>query len=59
MNGFKVMDHVYKPEGYVYRGYVVAVFENMAGVTRVVVENQDSPGMLHIFAPHQIERYDR
>jgi hypothetical protein len=51
----KVGDWVTKPRGYPYPGTVVAVFETLDGVQRVVVESMLAPGMLHIFAPEQLE----
>lgn len=41
--------------GYQARGTVRAVFTTNAGVERVVFEFHSHPGMLHIFAPHQLE----
>lgn len=46
---------VVKPKGYPFPGEVRAAFANKAGETRYVVESELAPGMLHIFAPSQIE----
>ncbi len=53
---FKVGDHVMKVKGYPWPGIVVAVFHNMAGQTRVVVECTvvEVSGALHIFNPDQL-----
>lgn len=45
---------VSKISGYEYRGVIVAVFKTTEGNTRLVVENYDSIGMLHIFSPNQM-----
>lgn len=49
-----VHQKVTKPKGYPYPGTVVAVFETLAGETRLVVESDLAPGMLHIFTPAQL-----
>lgn len=51
----RVGQHVTKPIGYPYPGWVVAVFTNRAGQERVVVESELAPGMLHIFSPGHLE----
>jgi hypothetical protein len=46
---------VHKIKGdYAFDGTVVALFEKLDGTERVVVESQLIPGLLHIFAPHQM-----
>jgi hypothetical protein len=46
---------VHKIKGdYAFDGTVVALFEKLDGAERVVVESQLIPGLLHIFAPHQM-----
>jgi len=52
---FHVGQKVYKPKGYEFPGTVVSVFQNLNGDTRLVVEHDVSRGMLHIFAPSQVE----
>lgn len=49
-----VGEEVHKAKGFAFNGYVVAVFENRAGATRVVVEHAYEVGMLHIYAPEQL-----
>jgi len=56
---FCVGTKVVKPKGYPFPGEVRSVFTNRAGETRYVVESESAPGMLHIFAPTQIERFER
>jgi hypothetical protein len=57
---FKIGDKVQKTSGYKWPGVVVAVFENLAGQTRVVVECTvpEVSGALHIYNSSQIERVD-
>jgi len=50
--GFKVK----KTKGYTFNSIIRAVFETKAGKTRVVAENGE--GILHIFAPEQLEDND-
>lgn len=57
---FKIGDKVRKLKGYKFEGVVVAVFNNLAGEERLVMElvnkccgNGDR--MLHIFNPEQVE----
>lgn len=47
-----------KVKGYTFNGEVRARFTNRKGETRYVceLEGRNGGGMLHIFAPHQIER---
>lgn len=56
MTDICVGDKVRKPKGYSFPGEVRAVFTNRAGDTRYVVERDLAPGMLHIFAPSQLEK---
>lgn len=51
----RVGQHVTKPKGYPYPGWIVAIFTNRAGLERLVVESELAPGMLHIFSPSQVE----
>jgi len=53
---FSVGDSVVKTRGYAFDSTVVAVFENLAGDTRLVCESTLIPGMLHIYSPSQMER---
>lgn len=46
---------VIKPEGYPFPGEVRAVFTTKEGLWRYVVESSLAPGLMHIFAPVQIE----
>lgn len=52
----QVGDVVEKHKGYPFPGVVVAVFQNIKGETRAVVEatGEDYAGMLHIFNPEQL-----
>jgi len=52
---FAIGDLVQKKRGYLFRGYIVAIFYNRENQLRVVVENQLEVGMLHIFSPAQLE----
>lgn len=53
MKKFAVGDRVVKDGGdYTYRGTIVAVFNKLSGVERIVVENED--GMLFIFNAGQL-----
>lgn len=51
----KVEDLVRKKKGYEFTGEVRAVFTNMAGQERIVVEMLNSDGLLHIFSPGDVE----
>ena len=51
----KVGDRVRKRKGYDFDSTVVAVFQNLAGQTRLVCESAVIPGLLHIFSPVQME----
>lgn len=51
----KVGTLVIKPEGYPFPGEVRAVFTTKEGLWRYVVESSLAPGLMHIFAPVQIE----
>ena len=51
----KIKDLVRKRKGYAFTGEVRAVFTNMAGKERIVVEMLDSGGLLHIFSPEDVE----
>lgn len=58
----QVGDTVQKIKGYSWPGVVVAVFENLKGQTRIVVECTvpEVAGALHIYNPEQLERtHDR
>lgn len=57
MTPFKLGDTVQKTKGYKYPGVIVAVFTNIAGDTRYVVEatGEEYKGMLHIFNGEQLE----
>lgn len=48
---------VQKKRGYKWPGVIVAVFQTLAGETRVVVECTvpEVAGALHIYSPEQIE----
>ena len=50
-------DKVQKTKGYRWPGVVVAMFETLAGKTRIVVECTvpEVAGALHIYSPEQIE----
>lgn len=50
-------DKVQKTKGYRWPGVVVAMFETLAGKTRIVVEctAPEVAGALHIYSPEQIE----
>ena len=52
--GLRRGDRVVKLRGYPFPGVVLAVFLTSAGATRVVVESDAAPGMLHIFNPEQL-----
>ena len=54
----KVGDRVQKVRGYKWPGEVVAVFQNLAGQTRIVVECTvpEVAGALHIYNPDQLEK---
>ena len=52
---FEVGDLVTKPKGYPFPGKVVSIFPKLDGELRVVVESIVAPGLLHIFAPNQLE----
>jgi hypothetical protein len=56
---FKIGDHVCKPEGYKFDGFIRAVFRTGAGNIRYVVEHADSAGLLHIFNQNQLHLRDR
>ena len=49
-----VGEEVHKAKGFAFNGYIVAVFQNRAGATRVVVEHAYETGMLHIYSPEQL-----
>ena len=53
-----VGDKVQKVKGYSWPGVVVAVFKNLKGVTRVVVECTipEVKGALHIYSLDQLEK---
>lgn len=53
----KVGDRVQKLRGYKWPGIVVAVFTNLAGQPRIVVECTvpEVAGALHIYNPEQVE----
>lgn len=53
-----VGDHVVKVAGYAFPGEVVASFRTKSGAQRYVVESDDLPGLLHIFAPEQLALVD-
>lgn len=55
MSKFKELDPVKKIKGYKFDGWVVSIFETLAGKVRLVVDNGD--GMLHIFNEDQMD-YD-
>lgn len=54
----KVGDLVQKVKGYKWPGEVVAVFQTIAGETRIVVEctSPDVAGALHIYNAGQLEK---
>jgi len=54
----KIGDAVIKVSGYLYPGQVVAVFKNLKGDDRFVVEcvARDCAGMLHIFNREQLKK---
>jgi hypothetical protein len=54
---FALFDKVIKPEGYPFPGVVVAVFTNLSGDERYVVEH-DCKGLLHIFNDMQLKKND-
>lgn len=53
----QVGDRFRKISGYRFEGVIVSIFTNLKGETRIVGElvGQNGAGMLHIFAPNQIE----
>ncbi len=53
---FRVGDRVHKARGYRWPGVVVAVFKNLGGDVRVVVECTvpEVAGALHIYSPSQL-----
>jgi len=51
----QIKDLVRKKKGYDFTGEVRAVFTNMAGAERIVVEMLGSGGLLHIFSPSDVE----
>jgi hypothetical protein len=53
-NTFRKGQNVIKPTGYPFPGTVLGSFRTLAGEERVVVESYRAPGLLHIFAPHQL-----
>lgn len=57
MSDFRVGMRVHKLSGYPFPGTVVSVFKTLAGATRLVVESEVAPGMLHIFNETQL-RFD-
>ncbi len=52
MPELRVGDPVSKPIGYRFDGIVLAVFPNLSGAMRYVVENED--GIIHIFNRNQL-----
>lgn len=58
VNEWRIGQPVVKPDGYPFPGTVRAVFTNEAGALRLVVENADAPGLLHIFSPSQVRRVE-
>jgi hypothetical protein len=52
---FEVGQQVTKPKGYEFDSTVVAVFQKLDGQVRLVCESHAIPGLLHIFAPSQME----
>lgn len=52
---FNVGERVIKTSGYRYVGLIKAAFVNSFDDWRYVVENEDAPGMLHIFNGEQLE----
>lgn len=57
---FKVGDHVEKVSGYKFPGTVVAVFRNLKGEDRYVVECTvpEVAGILHIYNRNQLEKME-
>lgn len=51
----EIGDVVRKKKGYSFTGEVRAVFTNMTGQERIVVELLNSGGLLHIFSPGDVE----
>lgn len=51
-----VGDRICKPKGYSFNGQIVAIFQTIAGETRIVAEliGDNGGGMLHIFSPSQL-----
>ena len=59
MNKFKVGDRVQKVGGsYQATGTVMAAFVTRNNETRVVMDFDEPPGLLHIFAEKQLEYVD-
>lgn len=58
MHNPKIGDRVEKQDGYRWPGVVVAVFNNLAGSERVVVECTvpEVAGALHIYSPRQLRQ---
>lgn len=50
-----VGDKVHKIKGYGFTGWIVSAFTTLEGKERYVVEMEGSGGLLHIFAPEQLE----
>ena len=56
---FQVGDRVRKVDGsYQATGHIVAAFRTRANMERYVFEFLNPKGMLHIFGPGQLERWD-
>ncbi len=61
---FSPGQRVWKPQGYSFPGIVQAAFTNSMGAERYVVEmtsevTGNPTGLLHIFAPEQLENDER
>lgn len=53
---FEAWDHVRKTTGYVFAGTVLSAFQQRDGQWRMVVENDQHNGGLHIVRPDQVEK---
>lgn len=54
----KIGDKVEKIKGYKYIGTVVAFFKKLDGQERIIVELENSDGLLHIFSLEQMRVLD-
>lgn len=55
-NAWYVGDKVRKLSGVKFNGIIVAIFRNLKGETRIVVESEVIEGLLHIYPPELFEK---